>query len=289
MQYFQTWQDFMRMPANKTLKESKGIHACKQKYIQEQNKMQWYDPMIIQENGNAGISLTAAAGGAGGGGTSFITGFTKEVSTFAFPATLGTAVSSDGATASLQIGITHHAMQDNNSIDYSQAAFDSRKKLLLVVVSGSLMANFGASGVSTSGYDIVVTASLDTVLAKAGGIGGANNGAWTGSILNELGRAVGAQTATAVVAGFTNTIAPSTLITAVTGSAPYRTLIITNKTKGGVTNASVEVKPLAAGTGSISITTNGIDTFLEEPGGQVFNGQEEPYTQMPWVFNISNI
>ena len=46
MKYFQSWQDFMRMPANKALKESKGIHACKQKFIQEQNKMQWFDPII---------------------------------------------------------------------------------------------------------------------------------------------------------------------------------------------------------------------------------------------------
>ena len=38
MKYFQTWQDFMRMPENKALKESKGIHACKQKFIQELNR-----------------------------------------------------------------------------------------------------------------------------------------------------------------------------------------------------------------------------------------------------------
>ena len=54
MKYFQSWQDFMRDPANKALKESKGIHACKQKYIQEQNKMQWHDPVMLTENG-AGI------------------------------------------------------------------------------------------------------------------------------------------------------------------------------------------------------------------------------------------
>jgi hypothetical protein len=46
MKYQQSWQDFMRMPVNKALKESKGIQACKQKYIQEQNRMQWFDPII---------------------------------------------------------------------------------------------------------------------------------------------------------------------------------------------------------------------------------------------------
>tara|TARA_R110000851_G_scaffold100100_3_gene215545 strand:- start:1417 stop:1566 length:150 start_codon:yes stop_codon:yes gene_type:complete len=47
MNYSLTWQDFMRQPANKKLKEAKGIHACKQKFIQEQNKMQWYDPTTV--------------------------------------------------------------------------------------------------------------------------------------------------------------------------------------------------------------------------------------------------
>ena len=83
MNYFKSWQDFMRDPINKDLKESKGIHACKQKYIQEQNKQMWHDPIIIQENGNAGISIPAAAA-ADGGSTSFITGNTAEVTTFTF-------------------------------------------------------------------------------------------------------------------------------------------------------------------------------------------------------------
>ena len=62
MKYFQTWQDFMRDPANKALKESKGIHACKQKFIQEQNKMMWHDPIIIQENQSPGQSVNNAVG-----------------------------------------------------------------------------------------------------------------------------------------------------------------------------------------------------------------------------------
>jgi hypothetical protein len=53
MKYMQSWQDFMRDPVNKALKESKGIHACKQKYIQEQNKFQWMDP--VQGNQNSGV------------------------------------------------------------------------------------------------------------------------------------------------------------------------------------------------------------------------------------------
>ena len=49
MKYTLSWQDFMRQPENKQLKENKGIHACKQKFIQEQNKLMWHDPTIITE------------------------------------------------------------------------------------------------------------------------------------------------------------------------------------------------------------------------------------------------
>ena len=61
MKYFQTWQDFMRQPEMMQLKEQKGIHACKQRYIQEQNKMQWFDPAIIAENQSPGVSVASTA------------------------------------------------------------------------------------------------------------------------------------------------------------------------------------------------------------------------------------
>ena len=99
MKYFQTWQDFMRMPANKALKESKGIHACKQKFIQEQNKMQWYDPMILQEQGPSDLSLVSPAAAGGGGSVGFITGNTAEVSTFTW------ASGSSGITGSLTFAL----------------------------------------------------------------------------------------------------------------------------------------------------------------------------------------
>ena len=54
MKYFNTWQDFMRQPEMMKLKESKGIHACKQRFIQERNKHQWYDPTIITPVAPAG-------------------------------------------------------------------------------------------------------------------------------------------------------------------------------------------------------------------------------------------
>ena len=47
MRYFLTWQDFMRQAENKALLESKGMAACKQKFIQAQNKMMWNNPIIL--------------------------------------------------------------------------------------------------------------------------------------------------------------------------------------------------------------------------------------------------
>ncbi len=60
MKYAQSWQDFMRDPANMSLKETKGIHACKQKYQQEQNKMQWHDPIVTPQNTNGPTSIPSA-------------------------------------------------------------------------------------------------------------------------------------------------------------------------------------------------------------------------------------
>jgi hypothetical protein len=41
-----TWQDFMKRPENKKLLETKGMSACKSKFLQEQNKLQWDVPNI---------------------------------------------------------------------------------------------------------------------------------------------------------------------------------------------------------------------------------------------------
>ena len=71
MKFAQSWQDFIRMPEHKALKESKGIHACKQKYIQEQNKMQWHYPNLINETTSPGQSTNNSIA-ADGTGTPFI-------------------------------------------------------------------------------------------------------------------------------------------------------------------------------------------------------------------------
>lgn len=268
MKYFQSWQDFMREPANKALKESKGIHACKQKYIQEQNKMMWHDPMIIQENGgDAGLSLadtTTAAGG--GGGSPLIFGHTAATTTMQWVTTMD-----QGFTASCNNAITVTPLAGyGGGTDFSFGSSDSRQKVLLAFVTGSKMQDLG--GLSSTGYDCVVTASVTDALGlMAGNIVGA-----TGSWSTIMAKAIADQGATAIVGGFTNTVAPSNLLSATTSSVDPN-LTISYVTAGSVNGATED---FAAGTGSIA-HSGGTDTYYADPGGQVFDGQVAPYTSFP--------
>jgi hypothetical protein len=264
MKYMQSWQDFMRMPENKALKESKGVHACKQKFIQEQNKMQWFDPMIINETNEPGQSVQNSIN-SDGGSTQFITGHSAHVSTFTWASQTLRA----GITGSTQWGITANTLAPSVT-DFTSGHTNTRKKVLLAFVTGSSTHTLGA--LSTAGYDCVVTAS-----AINDSDGAVLNNA-TGSWANQMAENVANQGATAVVGGFTNTIAPSTLMTIATGSAPSTTFTITNAVAGGVVNASTDI---AAGTGSIALTTNGLDTFHHQQGTQIFDGERLPYNNMP--------
>jgi hypothetical protein len=265
MKYAQSWQDFMRMPANKALKESKGIHACKQKYIQEQNKMMWYDPVMLTEASQDAGALNAA-NASDGGGTAFVTGETAQVGAFTWATTL------DGFTSSANIGITVHATQ--NKTDFSAGHVESRKKILLALVTGSVMADLG--GLSSTGYDVVVTASFDV----AGADVAAESNSATGSIGNILATAVANQGATATLGGFTNTLAPNALLSVATASGGT-SFTITNAVKGSVSAWSTSA---TSGTGSLAINTLGNDTFYDnraEGDRQIFNGNALPYSNMP--------
>ena len=258
MKYTLTWQDFMRQPENKQLKESKGIHACKQKYIQEQNKLMWMDPAIINEHQSpAAVSHNSI--NSDGGSSQFVTGHTAHVSTFSWATGL-----TPGFTSSFNAGITVNAI--NGETDFSKGHVNTRKKILLAFVTGSGDAALG--GLSTTGYDIVVSASSDLTNKDVNA---------SGSLAEALKVAINGQTATAVVGGFTNTIAPSSLITA-TLSSNSSSLIFTNVTKAAVANTTTDV---ASTTGSVGVTIQGTDTFFGDVGGQVFDGVLKPYTDMP--------
>ena len=246
MKYFQTWQDFMRDPANMELKESKGIHACKQKYIQEQNKMQWYDPMILSEAAQDAGSLNNA-NAPGGKSTNYITGDQAQVSTFTWSTTVLPSI-----TASLDgnFGVTAYAIRPG--VDYSYAQSNLRKKILLAFVTGSVLGDIG--GISTSGYDVVVTASYSDIpvaLQTAKNV--------TGSWANVLRDNLAGQAAGAVVGGFTNdsAYAPSTLLSVATASNGT-TFTVTNAVKGDVYQSTTDI----ATSGSIATTTYGKSKYL---------------------------
>ena len=99
----------------------------------------------------------------------------------------------------------------------------------------------------------------------------------TGSLLSKLYTAIINQSATAVVAGFTNTIAPNTLF-APTMSAGSSSLSFTHLNKGGVPSMLSTVPAISA---SVSVTTVGLDrywgTSASSPG-TTFDGAIPPYT-----------
>jgi hypothetical protein len=280
MKYFQTWQDFMRDPVNKALKESKGIHACKQKFIQEQNKRMWNDPVALTENnGAAGISIADAAAAAAGGGTDFITGNTAEVTTFTFTG----AVAGDNLwTASNAAGSDEEWYFDveayDGSTDFSANHANSMKKFRFFIVSGSGPLNDrNFTPTIPASIHGVVTASATHIAAHV--ITAADDVNITGSILGQFVHTIVNQAATETVAGFTNTIAPADLFTAITGStAGTGFLQITNKYRGSVANGSTV---FASTTASIATSTNGDSTFFSEQGALVFDGDALPFSNLP--------
>jgi hypothetical protein len=281
MKYFQTWQDFMRDPANKALKESKGIHACKQKFIQEQNKMMWHDPIIIQENQSPGQSVNNAVG-ADGSSTPFITGNVAEITTFTFTG----AVAGDNLwTASNAAGSDEEWYFDveayDGSTDYSATHTNSMKKFRFFIVSGSGPLNDrNFTPTIPASINGVVTASATHIAARV--ITAADDVNITGSILGQFVHTIVNQAATETVAGFTNTIAPADLFTAITGSTSGEGYLqITNKYKSAVAAGSTA---FASTTASIATSTAGSDTYFHDKDAtdrQVFDGDVRPYSNLP--------
>ncbi len=271
--YTLNWQDFMKEPENKALMESKGIHACKQKFIQEQNKMMWHDPVIIQENQSPGQSVNNAVG-ADGGNTPYITGKAAEVSTFTWAISPGGNdisgwTGSDGGNFSVTAYTIHPG------VDYSSGHSTIRKKVGLFFLTSSTLASMVPS---TAGYDVIVTASY-TDVDKYGTSEGA-----TGSMGQVMARHIVSQSAGAVVVGFTNTVAPSTLMTVVTASGGGATFTITNAVGGDVYPAATSV---AATTGSIAQTTPGNAKYLYGGDGEALQSKELPWKNLPFASDTS--
>jgi hypothetical protein len=284
------WQDFMRRPEVKVLLEEQGMVAVKQRYFQEQNKLMWSDPVIIQENNSPGLAVTNNVS-ADGGSTQYITGHTAHVHRFKYILGDDNMIDSNALTGS-NWGIYINTLSNDGLPAFDANHESLRKRILLAFVTGSEMADLG--GLSTTNVDCVVTASVTTFTALGYGI--AESGSITASIGGAFGDAVQNQSATATVGGFANTIAPSSLITfassSVLGIGQYT---ISNVNKGsvrdnealssvfadGVVNTNFTSADGTIGTGSIDTLTVGNDTFYNDPGAQVFNANVGPYNHLP--------
>ena len=236
MKYTLTWQDFMRQPENKILKESKGIHACKQKFIQEQNKLMWNDPMMLNEaQGDAGQTNYANATSIGS--TNYITGHSKEESALTF--VNGLNVDFTASIGNLYFDIEGY----NGSEDFSLDHTNTMKTFRAYITSESL-ATFAPTVPATIDGVIAASVSMSSDASKHG----------TGSITHDLRVAIEGQTATATVAGFTNTIAPSTLFTAVSSSVGS----VLNITNTNAASVAAITTTIGSTTASVAVSTNSL-------------------------------
>ena len=261
MSNFIDWRDYVRQPRIKSLIEAKGIEAARQEFIRESNKAMWDDPFVINESLYSSADPTTAAAGAGGSSAAIV-GHVAEVSKFQWVATIVNNITGSGA------GLHEYYFDVatyNGSVDYSYNHVNSTKKFRFLVVSGST----GYTYSNTTGLDGLVTASYTKT--ETGNI--------SGSLISKFYTAINNQSATAVVAGFTNTIAPSTLFTP-TIAAGSGSLTITHINKGGVPNISAN---FASTTASVSVTTNGLDRYWGTTAtmpGITFDGTISPYTSL---------
>jgi hypothetical protein len=262
MSYFIDWRDYVRQPRIKSLIESKGMEAARQEYIRESNKAMWDDPLIINESLYSSADPTTAAAGAGGSSPSIV-GHVAEVSKFEWASTVTNNVT--GSAGDGLHGYYFEVAAYNGSVDYSYNHVNSTKKFRFYFVSSSTT---GFTATDTTGVAGIVTASYSKTSETVN---------VTGSLLSKLYTAILGQGATAVVAGFTNTIAPSTLF-APTMSVGSSSLSLVHVNKGGVPNIISTVPSVSS---SVSVTTNGLDRYwgtTTSMPGPTFDGAIVPYT-----------
>lgn len=263
MSYFIDWRDYVRQPRIKSLIESKGMEAARQEYIRESNKAMWDDPFVINESLYSSADPTTAAAGAGGDSAAIV-GHVAEVSRFTWASTVTNDITGSGAGLH---GYYFDVSAYNGSVDFSFNHVNSTKKFRFYFVSSSTA---GLTITDTTGLAGVVTASYSKTSETIN---------VTGSLLSKLHTAILGQSATAVVAGFTNTIAPSTLFTP-TIAAGSGSLTITHVNKGGTPGISTN---FASTTASVSTTTNGLDRYWGTTStmpGPTFDGAISPYTTL---------
>jgi hypothetical protein len=259
------WRDYSKQPHIQKLIESKGIEIARQHYVRESNKAMWDDPFVINEHSSPGQTVSNNNSAPGSSNAS-ITGNTAEVSQFTWAAGITNSITGSNHPNSASLnGYYIDITGWNGTVDYSYGHTNSMKTFRCYVTSAS---NFAPtvpdyiSGVITASYNNVETVNI------------------TGSIISRWKEALVKQSATATVAGFTNTIAPSTLFTP-TIAVGSGSLTITNVNAAGVRDISTN---FSSATASVSVTTQGLDKYYNSTGyytGAVtFDGSQLPYTSL---------
>jgi hypothetical protein len=265
MRYFMDWRDYTNQPHIKKLIESKGIETVRQQYVRESNKAMWDDPFVLNEHHAPGLSLPNNNSAAASSSPSII-GNTAEVSRFTWASGITNDITGSHPLSASIHGYYFDIAAYDGSVDYSYSHVSSTKTFRCYITSASNFAPTvpnSISGVITASYGF----STETTNI-------------TGSIVSKWKEAFVNQGASAVVAGFTNTIAPSTLFTA-TIAAGSGSLTLTHVNEGGVPDITTN---LVTATASVSVVTQGNDKFYNETGyytgAVLFDGAVEPYTTL---------
>lgn len=267
MRYYMNWRDYANQPYIKKLIETKGIAAAKSQYLKESNSALWHDPFVITETVSPGTSVSNNSSAAGGS-TQFIVGNTAQVSTFTWATSIQNGITGSAAATGSGDGLQGFYFDIdayNGTTDFSGNHVNSTKTFRFYVVSSS-----GFVATNTAGINGVVTASYTDITETAN---------ITGSILTRWSNAIALQSATAVVAGFTNTIAPNELFTS---SIAANVMTFTNLYAGGVPEIQTN---FTAATASVATTIQGTDKIWNPTnyynGASTFNGSIAPYNMMP--------
>jgi len=274
MNNFLDWRDYSRQPHIKQLIETKGLEFARQQFIKDSNKLLWDDPFVIQENHQPAGQSLGNNNSAAVGSSPQIIGDTAEVSRFTWASGITNKVTGSFGRNNLpgQVSASIHGhyfdvTAYNGTVDYSADHTNSTKTFRFLIVSSSKFTytnTTGLAGLITASY----TRRTETVNI-------------TGSLLNKFKMAVANQSATAVVAGFTNTIAPSTLFNTPTLTAGSGSITILHKNKGGVPDIATNI---TSGTGSVSVVTQGLDKYYNSTnwydGAVKFDGSRSPYTSL---------
>ena len=268
MSNFLDWRNYTRQPHIKQLIETKGVEAARVQFIKDSNKALWNDPFILNESYESPGTSVSNNSSAAGGSNPFLYGNTAETQSFAWVSSITNNITGSNHPLSASI---HEYYFDvtayNGAVDYSFGHTDSFKTFRFLVISGSGAYTYsnttGLAGLVTASYTRTETINV------------------TGSLLFKFKDAIANQSATAVVAGFTNTIAPTTLFTPIL-AAGSGSLSIAHVNKGGVPSLSTT---FTSTTASVSVTTQGTDKLydgndLTNPNNIIVDGALLPYTSL---------